>query len=407
MTDFAGGADAPAAPSGAPISNDSAPTTQPLGSQTPVAEKPPAPPEVKPEPKADKPAETPSKSAGDALRKASEAAKAKAADTAKEKPADPPQKPAEKAPEAKSDGPSRAQDGKFAPREAQQPDAQAPQERTQAQQPTPSRDAPARFDDAAKADWEKAPDSIKGAVQRTIRELEQGHQKYKADAESYDRVREFDQVARQNGGDLRTSLERVKAIEDAFTRNPIEGFNQVAQHFGLSLRDVAAHIMGQTPDQVQRQQDSTISQLQHKIDQLTQQVTGVTGTLQTQQHQSVMSELESFAQEHPRLNDEGFANDVLFFLNSDKVPANLSRTERLSEAYELANRLNPDASNRAPLIPASSHARAQTPEQPRLVNPAGQKSISGGPSAGSDPESKLSPSTNNREALRKAFARAG
>lgn len=397
MTEAAisGGAPAPAEHSGAPIT---APVDLPnaLGSQTPVAEKPVVEPKVEL-----------AKNAGEAIRKANEALKAKEAQKAAE-PAKPVAQTPDKAPAAKVEPtpetgkPTAAQPvAEAAPVEAPKPVADPN---------SPHRVAPSRFDDAAKAEWEAAPESIKGAVHRTIRELEQGHQKYRADAEAYDSVRQYDDLAKQNGGNLKTSLERVTAIEDAFKQNPIQGFQKVADHFGLNLRAVAAHVMGMKPEQVQAQQSQEVTQLKQTIQQLQQQIGGVTRHIQQQQISTLESDVSSFQSDPKHSRFDELAPDIKFFLESGRVDASLPPKERLSEAYKLAERLNPvapAASANGAHTPTIPLAQTQTPT-PTPANPAGQKSVSGAPSTGSDPAPRNNgPVPSIREALKRGAARAG
>ena len=403
MTDeaLAGGAPASAEPSATPAPEAVVETPQPLGSQTPVAEKP--------EPKPQAKEEGPSKSAGDAIRRANEAIKAKEAEKAKvadkpepkqaAEPAKAEPKAAPKAEAEKTDAPVRSEDGRFAPREKQEgeqagAESNPPRKEEQAPDPrNPYREPPSRFSNDAKAAWETAPEPVKAEVHRAIRELEQGHQKYREAAERYENVREYDELARKNGREgLHESLKQIVELENAFQRSPIEGFQKIADHFGIPLRAVAQHIMGQKPEQVEAQRDSTISSLKSEIAQLKQQLGGVTKTIETQRQSETMSKVQQFAKDHPRFDE--LSADIEFFLKS-------GRTNDLSEAYDLAERLNPAPTKASP-----------TPVEPAFVppaplNPAGQKSISGAPSAGSNPANRKPPASSTREALERAFKRAG
>ena len=169
-----------------------------LPMDTPV--QPPAPiestgptPDPKPEPKAEaKPekADKPSTSISEALKKA-EAKVAAEKDT----------KPAKDAPkteakdtkaepkEVKTDGPVRGEDGKFAPKE---PKAEAKADTTE----TPWREAPKRFSEDGKRDWDKAPDSVKAEAHRAINEIEKGIKEYK---ERFEPLKHYDEMARRTG----------------------------------------------------------------------------------------------------------------------------------------------------------------------------------------------------------------
>lgn len=393
MTEAAvsGGATAPAESSGAPISPP-VDVPQALGSQTPVAEKPVVEP----------PKDEPSKNAGEAVRKANEALKAKEAQTAadKAKTGDAPK------PDVKAE-PKPEKAVVHQPKAEPTPAVEAPKPVSDPN--SPHRTPPARFDDAAKADWETAPESIKGAVHRTIRELEQGHQKYRADAEAYDAVRQYDEIARKNGGNLKQSLERVTALEQAFSVNPVHGLQKVADHFGLNLRAVAAHIVGLKPEQVQAQQSQEVTQLKQTIQQLEQKIGGVTQHIEQQRTSTVQSAVAEFQSDPAHSRFDELAGDIKFFLESGRVDASLPPKERLSEAYKLAERLNPATPVASPSgahTPTTPLAQTQTPA-PTPPNPAGQKSVSGAPANGSDPAPRKGPAPSIREALKRAQGRAG
>lgn len=394
--DFAGGAAAPAESNAAPIPSEAPAHTNALGSQTPNPERPQEPVEAKPAKPVEKPsdkAEGPSKTAGDAIRRAQEKLAAKEAEQAKTKPEAKAEPKAEPKPDNKSEGPerARAEDGKFASQKPAEPQQAQPQA---APDPAKPRfEAPSRFSPDAKAAWETAPDAVKAEATRAIRELEEGHRKYKASHEAYQEVRQFDEIARKNGGNLKASLEKVVDIETAFSRNPIEGFQKVADHFGIDMRAVAAHVLGRSPQEVQSEQDTTIRQLKSQVERLTQELGGVTKTFQEQRTTEVLSQVEAFAKDHPRFDE--LSDDIGFFLEN-------KRASTLLEAYEMAERLNPAPSSASAYQPVS-----QAPLQPAPLSPAGQKSITGAPASGSDPVTKKAPASSTRQALERALARAG
>lgn len=318
---------------------------------------------------------------------------------------------AEQPPAEKKEPAARDQTGKFTPREQQQPNqAQQPAAQTQPQQGqeekprTAHRDPPPRFSSDAKAAWETAPEPVKAEIHRAIRELEDGQQKYRQSHERYETIRQFDEIARSNGHELRQSLEKVVAIEQAFSRSPVEGFQRICDHFGINMRALAAHIAGQTPDQVQAGQDQTISELRREIASLKEQVGGVSNTFQQQQQAAMSKEVEAFAADNPRFYD--IMDDVTFFLQSGRIDQTLPPLDRLKEAYSLAERLNPapqaiTSQIEQPLRPAKDpDLSAQTAK--------GSKSISGAPSSGSDPAMTGKPETVSiKEAIKRARAQAG
>ena len=384
---IADGAPAPAEPNVAVID------TQQVSPPNPVHSEPP------PAPKAET-AEKPSTTAADAIERASRKVEAQQQQEVA-KPAAKVDTKADAVPERQPA--QRDETGRFAPRESEPAKAERPVDvaaqapaQTAAPKP-PVRDLPARFssDPQASADWEATPESVRHATNRSIRELETGIQKYKADAEEFDRVRNFAEAARRNGGDLHTALSRVVEIEQAFQRNPVEGFQKIADHFGISLRQVAAHVMGQPQDQVAAQNDSVIRELRNEVAQLQRQIGGVTQTIQQQQERTVQSSVAQFAASNPRF--EELSDDIAFFLKS-------GRTSDLAEAYRLAEMLNPGPApvpaQRAASDAAQPRAEAQTLDK-------GTKSVSGAPSPGSDPAPRRKAADSPLQALDRAFATMG
>lgn len=277
--------------------------------------------------------------------------------------------------------------------------AAAPQGATGANYAEP----PPRFSNEGKAAWAAAPDAVKAEVHRAIGELEQGYHKHRAAAEAFAELREFDDMARQHGTSIKQALTRYTNFERAIHANPVAGLEQVVNNLGirkadgtpLTLYDVAAHIMGRSPEQATAQQHSVIAQMQAKIDQLEQASGQVMQRFQQTEYDRTLSAVEEFAKSHPRILEEAVAEEVTFFLKS-------GRAKTLPEAYQLAERLIP-----APAQASPSAAQAVSPpvaEAPKPLNPAGQKSISGAPKAGQSAKKGAVPSI--RESIRLAAERA-
>jgi hypothetical protein len=376
-----------AAPAGAVIDAPT-PHTPELGSQIPQKEAPAVAPEPKAEAKPDV-----SKTAGDAVRRANEALKAKEAEADKAKPKEPAAKveaKAEPKPDVKA-VPDRSEDGKFKGKESADPksvEQRAVQEQAAGNQTSegrkPHHDAPARFNDFGKRDWANTPDTVKEETYRAFKELEEGHKKYKDSAERYEKVREFDDLARKNGREgVHESLKQIVEIEDAFQRDPIDGLKRVTDHFGINLQAVAAHIMGQNPNQQLEESNRTIQELRGEISRMKEEA-------------RAPQVVQDFFTAHEDAPD--MADDMAFVLKQGIVGD-------LEAAYEYVKRFKPasNASNSSqPLTPAES-APAQT--QAPALNPAGSKSVSGAPSGGVSPASQQPVPKSNREALARAAAR--
>lgn len=326
----------------------------------------------------------------DALKKAAEKVAEKQAQEEAEakKPSLDTAKADEKAGEQSKDRPASVDQGKPATEDGKKPDPQ----------PDPSKphhQPPARFksDAAATAEWQNAPESVKAAVHRTVRELEAGIEKHRASAEAFEQIKDFDDLAKRNNTTIRDAMTRYTALERTLLTNPLQGIQEVCEYAGISLRDLAAHVMGQRPEQVQSQNDATIRELRQQITALQQQIGGVTGSLQNQQRSAINQTLHDFAADHPRF--EELADDIALLLES-------KRAKDLAEAYEMAERLNP-----APdVAKAQAAPQTRTVLDPQAQTLKGSKSVSGAPSTGSDPVTRQR-STSIKDSLRKAAAKVG
>lgn len=377
MSDFdAGGAAAPA--DSAPVS---APEAEAVVTPNPVStEREPAPEPAKAEP--DKPLST-----REALAKAAE--KVNAAE-----------KPADKAAPVKSEVPARTETGKFAPKDgepAKPVDAAKPSEAPKAAEtaPEPASDAPARFSADAKAAWTTAPEPVKAEVTRAIKEMEAGIEKHRQSAEAFEPVRRFHEMAKQGGTTLDAVLEKYVGFENACRQDLVKGLNAICDNMGISFRDVAAHVMGQQPDQQASQSEATIRELKQQVAQLTERVGGVTKTFDNQREAQTLEQITAFASKPEHSRFEELADDITFFLTT--------RTKDLAEAYSLAERLNPaPAAAPAPQSAAIPAPVTDLSAQTRK----GSLSITGAPSPGSDPANRQ-PSSSIKDALKRAIAAAG
>lgn len=299
-----------------------------------------------------------------------------------EKKAEPEDKAEPKEPQKAADKP---EEGKQKAEAVKAPEEPAKPTQRQSSHP----EAPSRFDDAAKSEWESVGENTRGAIHRMQRELEQGIEKYRKDAEAFESVREYDRMARESGTDLKTALQRYTAMENELLKDPISGLQAVIANLGLkgpngqpaTLRDVAAFVLGQKPDQVASRQDATIQSLKSEIATLKQELSGVSGQMRSQAEaartQIIQSEWDSFKAANP--NAATLENEMAEFLTKYPAPDTPVR-ERLSDALAWAEARHPDK--------IAAHTRddvaAQTRETPK-PNEAGQKSISGAPASGSDP----------------------
>jgi hypothetical protein len=377
MTDVVDAGAAPAAPETPAAATIEAPVTPPNPVESSGPERAPA---VESKPSA---------TVKDAIAKA----EAKLKEAPKDAPK-PVEAKTEAKPEQKPEPKPRDVTGKFASTKPADP-APAPEQKPAASEqpakPTQFSEAPKRFSDEAKTHWASAPEPVRAEIHRAVKELETGISQYR---EVVEPLKPYLQLAQKHGTTISKALDQYIAIERSLVSPDVAqknaALNDVFQTAGVNPREWAAQLLGQSPDQVANQQDSIIRELRQELAGLKQQIGGVTQNMQQQREQATLQEIHKFAADHPRF--EELAEDIAFFMKS-------GRANDLSEAFELAERLNPApaASAQAPVIPAPPAAEVQ---------PKGSKSISGSPSPGSSPAARKQPSSSIRKALESAMARA-
>lgn len=350
-------------------------------------------------------ADAPSKSARDAIAKAFETVekgeKAEAEPQKDAKQADKPSETGER--ERNADGTfkakEKAEDGTQEPNTAEKP-------KDEKAEPKPGEDlknfteAPNRFSADAKAAWKEAPEPVRAEITRAIGELEQGINQYRQAFEPY---RDFDAQLRQNGQDFKQVVAHYTGIENLLRQDPMRGLDQICQNMGMSLRQVAEQITGQTPDQSAAQNEHTIRELRNEIASLKRGFDGLNKDITTRTQQSVESAVLDFAAKPEFSRFEELAEDIKFFLDG-KLRTKVEQAQStgkfdpvLQEAYQLAERLNP--------APQTAPAPAPQPAPPQTQD-KGQLSTSGAPSSGSNPTNKPVPATA-RDAVRNAFQTVG
>lgn len=311
------------------------------------------------------------------------------------------EKPDAKA-KATSEGPEkpqRGQDGKFAAKQGEdgtkaeeKPEAKA----DAADQKTVRHEAPKGFDATAKADWEKTPETVRGATARRISELEKGIEQTR---QAYEPLKEYDEYAKQNGTSLKAALDQYTGLERLLgSQNPnekLQGLQQVFDYAGINPHQFAEQVLGKSPDEAASRQSGELQQLRSEIASLKQQLGGVNQHVQSTQEQQVMSQIEAFASQPGRERFEELAPEISKLLNTGYA-------SDLGEAYDLAERINP-----APQQQQSAPVQTRNdPINAEAQTLRGSKSISGSPSYGQSP-SQRKPSGSIREAMERAQARLG
>lgn len=306
----------------------------------------------------------------------------------------------------------RGPDGKFAPKEPKEPSAQAEQADGSGQdgeaetRPSEGRDSsrpPARFLPRAQEKWANVPHVVKEEIHRweteTARELEE----HREAARQWHELKAFDEMARQSGTSVKDAMTNFVNINNLLRQNPVAGVERVLASVGITPQQYAQHILGQQrqPGQPQQQANSEVAALKQQIAQMQHEQRTF---LQQQQEQQVTSQMvnsviEPFRQEVGADNYDYLEPHIAKLLNSGMIPSNLSERQRLEEAYWMADRLYASSTK----APRQSSAPASKP----LVDPAGQKSVTGAPTPGLSTKTAAKGDAKDLDAiLRRSLAKA-
>ena len=290
-------------------------------------------------------------------------------------------------PTAAKTGPERGPDGKFVSKKAVESE-EKPLETPETATQTPFSIAPDRLSAEAKEAWAGVPDAVKAETHRAINELTQGLDKYREGAARWDELAEFQQMAAQYGTDVKTAIGNYVAAEQLLSTDIVGGFTQLAQQFGYDFRDIAAHVLGQEPQQ-QGAESQQVRQLQDQVQQLQQQLGGFTQAQQQAQQEKTMSEVDAFAAANPRF--EELSGEMAKMLRTGYATD-------LADAYKKAEALNP-----LPVLPGADTA---VKPDPKAQTQKGQASVTGAPATGSNPKNR-GPAASPRSALDRAFDSVG
>lgn len=197
--------------------------------------------------------------------------------------------------------------------------------------------APHRFNTEAKTQWASVPETVKVEVNRALKELENGLQTYKNEAEQYSSLKDFCGRARSAGKDPGEIVNRYLGLEDLIIKDPIEGLDTICRNLGYSLHQVAAHVMGQEPDKEKVNYERQIQTLLDKISHIENShktlATSYNDRIANETKTSVMKYIEDFRSKNPRFDElQSYIPELL------KLP---SVNNDLEKAYKMAERLYP------------------------------------------------------------------
>lgn len=264
---------------------------------------------------------------------------------------------------------------------------------------------PARFLPEARTKWANVPNEVKAEFHRVSQEMENEITQSKEARDRYESLRQFDEIAKSNGRDLKDSLAKVVQVEQQIARNPIAGLDAILREIGprkqdgspLTLMEVAQHIV-QNPQSYH--QAATALPTQQSTQQVNPEIEALKAEAQSlRAEQTVVPIIREFSQSHPDF--DALSPQIEQILTSgviEKLYGNgLAPEQKLAEAYRMAGG-EPSRSDPAPV---SDHSNA---EKTVPSKDAGTKSIRGAPGNGAD--TAVEEATSDlTELLRKEYRR--
>jgi hypothetical protein len=208
-------------------------------------------------------------------------------------------------------------------------------------------------------------------------------------------IRPFHRMARAQGTTLKNALTNYVGIETKLRADPIAGLDNIVNNLNLrtrdgqqlGLRDIAWHVLNQTPEQHRMlQSQNTQTALSHQLGELSRQQSAIAQQMRQLHYERQFNhtrwEVDRFAETHPRLDEL-----------SDRIQQELRLGFDLPTAYARADRLQP-----------ATHA-AQT-RTPTAQTRSSDRSISGAPDGGSTNGARRQRgSTSARDAVSRAIQR--
>lgn len=262
----------------------------------------------------------------------------------------------------------------------------------EAAKPAPSKyQPPQRLSPEGKAAWDAAPEPLRADVVRMHDELTAGINKYKPDAEAFSELTEFKKLADEHGLKLKDVMANYVKLDTKLSTDLVGGLEDILQHHGVTLRQVAEHVMGQEPaDQSQK----LIGELRKELSDVRRELGSVTSTVKdqttNQRQRETRQQVEAFAAQNPRFEEL-----------AETITKEIAHGYDLKTAYERAERLNP-----AP-APAVTPAPANAAPAIEAQTLKGTRSVSGAPGSGSNPGQKRPVPATARDAINMALSRVG
>ncbi len=124
---------------------------------------------------------------------------------------------------------------------------------------------PAEWSADAKADWEATPETVRGQVERTISEMQQGLEKHKGNSEKWESVAQFEPLAKQFNADLPTVLSDYNEMSKMMRTNPIQGIQYLAERHGIGLTQLAEQVLGAQSSEAYKAMESNLIKTQNAL----------------------------------------------------------------------------------------------------------------------------------------------
>lgn len=290
-----------------------------------------------------------------------------------------------------------------------QPGAQQGQQQAAQHAPLPEtapyRNAPQRMTDRAKAEWPTTPESVRADVYRMHTEFDGAYKRYKGDHETMKTLRPFERMAKEHGTTLQRALTNYTGMEQKLRTDVVGGLDIIVNNLNLrtpdgerlTLRDVAYHILNQSPEQHKlRQSENAQSAQSQQIGQLHQMVSTLASGIKEMQYErqfaNTRTAIDRYAEDgkHPRFDEL-----------ADLIEQEIKLGFDIDTAYQRAEMLRP--ATRAAQTRTNGNGNG-TQAQARPVD----RSIHGAPDAGPSngtSRGKSGKQTGRREAIASAIKR--
>jgi hypothetical protein len=302
--------------------------------------------------------------------------------------------------------------GQQQPRQQQPQQRGAPGAQTAAQtaqtaqlpETAPYRNAPQRMTERAKAEWGTTPESVRADVYRMHTEFDGAYKRYKGDHETMKTIRPFERMAKEHGTTLERALNNYVGMEQKLRTDVVGGLDIIVNNLNLrtpdgerlTLRDVAYHILNQSPEQHKlRQNENAQSAQSQQIGQLHQMVSTLASGIKEMQYErqfaNTRTAIDRYAEDpkHPRFDEL-----------ADLIEQEIKLGFDIDTAYQRAEMLRPASPRAAQTRTNGNGTQAQARPVDRSIHGAPDAGPSNGTSRG-----KGGKQIGRREAIASAIKR--